>query len=152
MSVRIFGLLLVAAVASSSSFIIHVLTVEWLPGWIGQQMEGKTISPSWDVRYIAMITSVEYGVAALLIYHFLRDKILAWGMPLVVLSLFALLAATHGALIRQPLMGYIVGNPIQVVLVQNGSKYLIWFLMAFITVFGYEFLNKRVSSIPNNQI
>ncbi|NHO86066.1 hypothetical protein G8768_03850 [Pseudoteredinibacter isoporae] len=148
---RILCLLLIAAIASSSSFIVHVLTVEWLPGWIGQQMEGRTISPSWDVRYIAMMTSIEYGVAALLIYHFARDKLLAWGIPLVILFMFALLAATHGALIRQPFMDYIVGNPMQVVLVQNGFKYLIWFLMSVITVLGYEFLHRKFVSKSNNQ-
>jgi len=128
----------IAALASASAFVVHVITVEWLPNWIGSQMAGKQVSPSWDVRYIAMITSIEYGIACLLLYHLLREKIIIKGKCIAILILFALLTALHGALLRQPLMDFVVGNPLQVVLVQNGFKYLVWLLMSFVTVFAYE--------------
>lgn len=128
----------IAALASASAFVVHVVTVEWLPNWIGSQMAGKQVSPSWDVRYIAMITSIEYGIACLFLYYLLREKILIKGKCIAILILFALLTALHGALLRQPLMDFIVGNPLQVVLVQNGFKYLVWLLMSFVTVLAYE--------------
>ncbi|GAA6151104.1 hypothetical protein [Pseudoteredinibacter isoporae] len=143
MSVRLFCFLLVAAIASGSAFVVHVITVEWLPAWIALQMEGKSISPAWDVRYVAMLSSIEYGLAVLLIYHFMRDKLIARGFIFAIFILFALLAASHGDLIWQPAMDYVVGNPALVVVVQNGFKYLTWFLMSLITVWGYEFINRK---------
>lgn len=128
----------IAALASASAFVVHVITIEWLPNWIGSQMAGKQVSPSWEVRYIAMITSIEYGVACLLLYHLLREKIIIKGKCIATLILFALLTALHGALLRQPLMDFIVGNPLQVVLVQNGFKYLVWLLISVVTVLAYE--------------
>jgi hypothetical protein len=35
-------------------------------------------------------------------------------------------------------MDYVVGNPLHVVLVQNGFKWLVWLLMSFLVVFGFE--------------
>ncbi|WP_299770144.1 hypothetical protein [uncultured Pseudoteredinibacter sp.] len=128
----------IAALASASAFVVHVITVEWLPNWIGSQMADKQVSPSWNVRYTAMITSIEYGIACLFLYHLLREKIIIKGKCIAILILFALLTALHGALLRQPLMDFIIGNPLQVVLVQNGFKYLVWLLMSFVTVLAYE--------------
>lgn len=128
----------IAALASASAFVVHVITIEWLPNWIGSQMVGKQVSPSWDVRYVAMITSIEYGIACLFLYHLLREKIIIKGKCIAILILFALLTALHGALLRQPTMDFIVGNPLQVVVVQNGFKYLVWLLMSFVTVLAYE--------------
>jgi len=56
--VRIFLFILVAAIASLSSFLVHLVTVEWLPTWIGMQMQGLQTHPSWDVRYIAGVTTI----------------------------------------------------------------------------------------------
>lgn len=138
MAKKLIICLVIAALASTSAFVVHVITVEWLPNWIGSQMAGKQVSPSWDVRYIAMTTSIEYGIACLFLYHLLRKKIIIKGKCIAILILFALLTALHGALLRQPLMDFIVGNPLQVVLVQNGFKYLVWLLISFVTVFAYE--------------
>lgn len=135
--------LLVVVIASCSSFIVHVATVEWLPVWIGQQMEGLNITSSWNVRYLAMLTSVEYGIAALILYYLARDNLIAWGKFFASIIMFLLLSALHGALFRQPLMDFAVGNPLLVVVVQNGFKYLIWMIMAFVTVFGCEFIESR---------
>lgn len=138
---KFFLCLLVVMIASCSSFIVHVITVEWLPAWIGQQMQGLSVTPSWDVRYLAMITSIEYGLATFIFYHLVRDKLIARGKLFASVLMFLLLAAIHGALVRQPLMDFFVGNPLLVVVVQNGFKYLVWMMMAFVTVFGYEFVS-----------
>lgn len=143
---KILLIIVIAAIASVSSFIIHVATVEWLPAWIGTQMTGVSIQPSWDVRYVAGITSIEYGLAACALYYFSRSKFVALGAFKASLLFAVLLAAIHGAFIRQPLMDYIIGNPFHVVLVQNGFKWLVWLLMSFFVVYGVEFIVERVSA------
>ena len=139
---KLLLLIVVAAIASTSGFIVHIISVEWLPTWIGSQMENLTIQPSWDVRYIAGITSIEYGVSAVALYFFARDNLIRFGLLKASVIFSVLLAAIHGAFIRQPFMDFVVGNPIQVVLVQNGFKWLVWLFMAFAVVYGYELINK----------
>ncbi|HHX8330477.1 TPA: hypothetical protein ACVOYW_004255 [Vibrio alginolyticus] len=115
-----FQYLIVATIASSCGFIVHVLSVEWLKGWVAQIMAGHVVSSSWSVRYIAMLTSLEYGISAVILYWLIRDKIMPHGKFKAFVILNLLLTALHGALIRQPLMDSIVGNPIEVALLQNG--------------------------------
>ena len=148
---KIILLIVVSLLASASSFVVHVTTVEWLPAWVGAQMQGLAIQPSWDVRYVAGLTSIEYGLAASALYYFGRNKFLSLGLFKAALIFSVLLAAVHGAFIRQPLMDYVVGNPIHVVLVQNCFKWFVWVLMAFITVYGVEFIVERSSANKSNQ-
>ena len=144
--VKLRLLLVVAAVGSLCSCIVHVVTVEWLPQWIGTQMRGIQMQSSWDVRYVAAITSIEYGIAALAIYMLCRKRIRKYGI-LKCVGLFAvLLAALHGAFVRQPLMDYLVGNPLQVVAVQNGFQWLVWILMSVVVVTGVEIVHKRYAT------
>jgi hypothetical protein len=135
---KILLILVVAGLASLSSFVVHLATVEWLPVWIASQMQGLQIQPSWDVRYIAATTSFEYGLAAVALYSLARNKLLVFGVFKASLLFSILLASIHGAFVRQPLMDYVVGNPLHVVLVQNGFKWLVWLLMSFLVVFGFE--------------
>jgi hypothetical protein len=139
---KFFLFFIVAVVASASSFVVHVATAEWLPVWIGTQMQGLSIQPSWAVRYVAGVTSLEYGIAAIALYYFARDKLITFGKFKSALLFYVLLMAIHGAFFRQPFMDYVVGNPIHVVFVQNGFKWLLWFLMSFCVVFGFEFVIK----------
>ena len=139
---KIILIFVVAVIASTSSFVVHVATVEWLPDWIGNQMQGVSIQPSWDVRYIAGVTSIEYGMAAIALYYLAREKLLDYGKFKSALLFSVLLMAIHGAFVRQPFMDYVVGNPFHVVLVQNGFKWLVWLLMSFCVVFGVELVNK----------
>jgi len=152
---KYFLIFIVAVAASASSFIIHVATVEWLPSWVSGQMQGLSIQPSWDIRYIAGITSLEYGVAAIALYYLARDKLIGFGKFKEALVFSVLLMAIHGAFLRQPFMDYVVGNPVHVVLVQNLFKWLVWLLMSFFVVFGFEFVtkvtcaNKSIQPIAN---
>ncbi len=147
---KLLLILLLAATASLGGFVVHVTTVEWLPNWIGTQMNETQIQPSWDVRYIAAVTSIEYGLAAVGLYYLSREKLLAYGKLKAAAILSLLLIAINGVLIRQPLMDYIIGNPLHVTLVQNGFKWLPWILMSFIVVFGYEFINKLMNNHYRN--
>ncbi len=137
---RKFYMLIVAVIASSSSFIIHLISAEWLPEWVSNQMHGIAIQPSWSVKYVAMITSIEYGVAAIILYRLAREKLIKYGLLKTILIFSILLTAIHGAFIRQPFMDFVVGNPFQVVLIQNCFKWLVWILMSVVVVTGYEFI------------
>ena len=137
-----FLIFMVAVVASTSSFVVHMATIEWLPSWVSGQMQGVSIQQSWDVRYIAGVTSLEYGIAAIALYYLARNKLIIFGKFKAALLFSVLLMAIHGAFIRQPFMDYVVGNPIHVVLVQNCFKWLVWLLMSFCTVLGFEFAIK----------
>lgn len=137
---KILLMFMVAAIASSSSFVIHIISVEWLPAWIGSQMQSITTQSSWAVRYVAGITSIEYGFAAAALYFLARDKLINYGFLKASLIFSVLLAAIHGAFIRQPFMDYMVGNPIHVVLVQNVFKWLVWLFMSFVIISGYELI------------
>jgi peptidoglycan biosynthesis protein MviN/MurJ (putative lipid II flippase) len=139
---RILFLLLVVVFASSSSFVVHVISAEWLSVWVSNQMVNTVIEPSWNVRYVALITSIEYGIAAICLYFLAREKLIKYGKLKACLIFSVLLTAIHGAFIRQPFMDFIIGNPLQVVIVQNAFKWLVWFLMSIIVVFGYELIVK----------
>ena len=141
---RIFLYILVAAIASCSAFIIHVLTVEWLPNWISQQMSGKKITPSWDVRYVAALTSIEYGLGAVLLYLAARQTLIRYMVFYRAVFLSVCLAMVSGAFIRQPLMDVVVGNPFHVAVVQNLFKWLVWMLLGFVVVYGVEAINKAL--------
>ncbi|EJN3357910.1 hypothetical protein NPU96_001667 [Vibrio alginolyticus] len=138
-----FQYLIVAAIASSCGFIVHVFSAEWLQGWVAQIMAGHEVSSSWDVRYIAMLTSLEYGISAVILYWLIRDKIMPYGKFKAFVILSLLLTALHGALIRQPLLDFIIGNPIEVALLQNAFKWLVWILMSFVVVYGSERVAKK---------
>ncbi len=136
-------LLILAIIASLSGFVVHVFTVEWLPAWISGQVQGVDIKPSWMVRYVAGVTSVEYGIAVIALYHLARDKFIQFGKFKASVYLSLLLLALNAMLIRQPLMDYFIGNPFLVVIVQNGFKWLSWILLSFIAVYGYELIMNK---------
>lgn len=150
-TLKFFLIFLVAVLASLSSFLVHVITAEWLSSWVGSQMQGLQIQPSWNVRYIAAVTSLEYGFAAIGLYYLARNKLLVLGVIKASILFSVLLASIHGAFIRQPFMDYVVGNPLNVVLVQNAFKWLVWLLMSFVVVFGFEFVVKISSIDLKNQ-
>ncbi len=133
--------------ASLSSFYIHVFSIEWLEKWIASQMHGMQVYTSWDVRYIAAITSLEYGIGVFLLYFLIREKLNKINKVLRSIILSLLLLAVQGSLFRQPVMDYVIGNPLYITLIQNGFKWIIWMIISFITVFGYEFsIKKEINS------
>lgn len=136
--------LTMAALASSLGFIVHVFSAEWVQGWVAQIMQGRSVTPSWDVRYIATLTSLEYGASTIVLYWLIRDKVIKYGKFKAFITLSLLFTALHGALVRQPLMDYIIGNPVEVVLVQNALKWLVWILMSLVVVYGSERLVTNV--------
>ncbi|MCB1583627.1 MAG: hypothetical protein KDI92_11225 [Xanthomonadales bacterium] len=148
---KILMLLVLAVAGSFGGFVIHVLTVEWLPEWIGTQMQGIQLQPSWNVKYLAAFTSIEYSLSTMFIYVLARNKLLKLGQFKSACVISLILLTINALLIRQPLMDFAIGNPIDVVLVQNAFKWMPWILMAFIIVYGYELIQKAtVTKSPSN--
>jgi len=131
----------VAVLASSCGFFIHLLSAEWLQPWVAEQMSGNSVTSSWNVRDIALFTSIEYGIAAVIMYQLMREKLIQYGRFITIFLFATLLTAIHGALLRQPLMDFVVGNPLHVTLVQNIFKWMVWLLMSVVVVNGVEAIN-----------
>jgi hypothetical protein len=140
---KVFFYIILVTTASLSGFVVHVITIEWLPDWIGQQMQGVELRPSWAVRYVAAMTSVEYGVSAIVIYYLSREKLIKYGKFKAFLMFSGVLLSINAILVRQPLMDYLIGNPLHVVMVQNVFKWMTWVLLSFVVVYGYEFINRK---------
>ena len=141
----------IAAVLSSlSAFAIHVFSQEWVLAWITEHIQGHegSIATSWDVRYVAAVTSVETGVGLVVLYALLRSALPFKSSFLRGLILGVLLLAVMGSLLRQPFMNLVVGNPLSVVVVQDGITWIVWLVASVIVALTYDWLSPRVG--PNS--
>ncbi len=142
---KYIGYLLILVLTAGVGFIIHVIEVEWLAAWVSQQMAGQSVAPSWEVRYVAMALSIEHSLAMFIIYLLLRLKIGHLHTAIQILALSGLTLAFKSLLLRQPIMDYLIGNPLHVVALQNAAKWLIPLCMATIMVIGYQIVQTHLS-------
>lgn len=112
--------LFLAIAVSIIAFSIHVATTEWIDNFVAASMKGNTVISSWDVRYLAAITSIETGCGLVLLYSLIRTNLPANSSLARGLMTSILLLMVAGRLIRQPIMDLAIGNPLPVVLVQDG--------------------------------
>ena len=144
----LFALSLMAVLATVASFGIHLATAAWLPGWLADRMVGVEMLASWDVRYLAGATSIEYVLGSMLMYALMRRSLLGW-RPWARFVVFTLLIlSTRGLLMRQPLMDWAIGNPMDVVVIQNGLKALVWIVVASLSAIGVEWFY-RIYKAPD---
>ena len=135
---------LVAAIAAAVvGFIIHVASQEFVRTWVYTRMHGHAVTPSWDVRYVALLTSLEIGVAVVWLYALFRRTLPQTRSLFRGLLLGVLLLAAQGSLFRQPLMDFIIGNPISVVAVQDGVTWVVWLVMCAVAALTYDALTER---------
>lgn len=144
------GLLLPAGAcvvaASATGFVIHLISAEPVASWVARRMAGQSVAPSWDVAIPAALSSIETGIGMTILYALCRSRLRWLGTALSGLIVGLLLLAVMGRLIRQPLMDFIVGNPLDVVLVQNGMGWLTWLATALVTAWCYEaFMARRLA-------
>jgi hypothetical protein len=130
---------LVAAVAAAVvGFVIHVGTQTWVQSWVTERMHGKEVVASWDVRYLALITSVEVGVGLVILYALVRRAMPVRSAVLRGLLLGVILLAVMGRLVRQPVMNLVIGNPLSVVIVQDGISWILWPAIAVVAAVVFE--------------
>ena len=138
--VKILWFALVIVVATVAGIVVHTANVEWVLPWIAHQMNGQPLISSWQVRDLAIITAVEYGVATLVIYLLAREQLQRFSKLTTTVIFAALLLMLHGNLLRQPIMDFAIGNLLSVVLLQNGIKWLMWLLVSAVIVYGSEWV------------
>lgn len=137
------------ALSAAAGFVAHVFSVEVITPYVASVMAGRHVAPSWDVRIPAALSSIEQGIALALLYLLLRSSLPSLGTLWrgVLVGLLAL--ALHGALVRQPMMDLLIGNPLGIVAVQDGMTWLIWLAMGLITAVCLDRLMPR-GEVPAN--
>lgn len=141
--VKILWFALVVVAASVTGILVHIANIEWALPWIAHQMNSQPLISSWQLRDLAIITSVEYGIAAFAIYLLARNKLQRFGKLTTTVIFAALLLMLHGNLLRQPIMDFATGTVLSVVLLQNGMTWLMWLLVSAIIVYGCEWVIAR---------
>ncbi|WP_053067707.1 hypothetical protein [Muribacter muris] len=132
--------ILTAIFVSMCGFILHVAIVEWLDPYLQSQLSDIQTVPSWEVKYLAALTSIETGIGMTFLYLLLKQtlsgrSVLVRGTIMAVIEL-----AIMGRLIRQPLMDYAIGNPLYIAILQNMSSWIVWWVMGLATTLVYDFL------------
>ena len=132
-----------ASAAAAAGFVIHVITQEWVRSWVASHMQGREVTASWEVRYVALLTSLEVGVGLVILYALVRGALPAKSSVVRGLLLGVLLLAVMGRLIRQPAMNLVVGNPLVVVAVQDGISWVLWLSMCVVVAVTYDLLASK---------
>lgn len=134
-------ILLIIAISIASSFVgfvLHVYFTEFFFSFIEKELENISVTPSWDVKYLAAVSSVETGIGITILYYLIKDKLPFKNTFLRGGILSLILLAVMGRLIRQPLMDYAIGNTLYVSVMQNITSWIVWFAICFITIFLYD--------------
>jgi hypothetical protein len=130
---------LVAALAvAATGFVIHVGSQAWVQSWVTERMQGRDVRASWDVRYFALITSIEVGIGLVILYALVRGAMPFKSPALRGLLLGVVLLAVMGKLVRQPVMNLLIGNPLSVVAVQDGVSWLLWPAVSVVVAVVFE--------------
>ena len=132
-----------ASAAAATGFVIHVATQDWVRSWVASHMQGREVTASWEVRYVALLTSLEVGVGLVILYALVRAALPAKSSLVRGLLLGVLLLAVMGRLIRQPAMNLVVGNPLIVVAVQDGISWVLWLSMCVVVAVTYDLLASK---------
>lgn len=141
---KIVVFILTAVLVSVCGFIFHVFITEWITPYIQHQLNDIQVVPSWNVRYLAALSSIETGIGMTFLYILLRDRLpsknaVARGGILALIEL-----AIMGRLIRQPLMDYAIGNPLYIAILQNMDSWLVWLVIGITTTLLYDFLSVKL--------
>ena len=141
----VLRLLLVAAAASAVGFVIHVTDQNIVPPWVQRQMRGVPSAgpPAGWTFAAAALSSIEIGAGYAILYALLRLatptlRPIARGLLTGTLAL-----ALGGQLIRQPLMNWIIGNPIYVTLAMAVGPWLTSLAMGVVLALSYEAIAAR---------
>ena len=148
----IFNVIIIIFLSSFLGFLCHYINVEYFYDYIAQYMEQNNIEINpynEKIKYIAFLSSIEYSISCMLIYVLMRKTLNAFKFSLIkkIIIFSALIISIHGNLIRQPIMDYIIGNPLNIVFQQNILIWLTWIIMSIVIIVGLEFfiLDKKYS-------
>lgn len=129
-----------AVMASAAGFAFHVAAEERLQSWIAARMKGHSVSPSRSVLLPAALASIESGAGLVVLYVLVRENLPFENAILRGLTVGFLVLAITGRLFRQPIMNHLIGNPLKVVILQDGAVWINWLLMCVVLAAVYEWL------------
>ncbi|MDC9606744.1 hypothetical protein [Xenorhabdus griffiniae] len=137
-----FVILIVSMFTAFIGFLIHVVNVEWLTPYIRNEMSNISVLPSWDVRYLAALTSIETGFGITILYILIKRGMPTYNSFARGIIMWLLELAVMGRLVRQPLMDLAIGNPFYISILQNSIAWINWLLICLVTTFLYDYLIK----------
>ncbi|EYU15846.1 hypothetical protein [Photorhabdus aegyptia] len=135
-------ILIVSILTSCVGFVIHVINSEWVVPYIRNEVSNITIAPSWDVRYLAALTSLETGLGITFLYILIKKSLPTYTPITRGILMWLIELAIMGRLVRQPLMDYAIGNPFAISVLQNSVSWINWFFICLITTCLYDYLIK----------
>lgn len=140
---KIGALLVAGALSALFGFAVHLFSSEIVTPYVASVMAGRQVTPSWDVRIPAALSSIEQGIALGLVYLAVRACLPGIGTVRRGLLVGLLALALSGSLVRQPLMNLLIGNPPAVVAAQDGVTWFIWLAMGLIVAACLDLLMPR---------
>ena len=139
--------LAVAAIAAAVAwFFVHKPIADHIDLWVSEHMAGqpdiKRQPYGLEVIIPATLSSIEYGIAMVVLYWLVRKATPTLSTLPRALCVFLLSLAIGGELMRFPVMQLVIGNPLGVTLVQHAALWLPYFAASLAVAFSYEALLK----------
>ncbi|MDE9545319.1 hypothetical protein KKI93_21655 [Xenorhabdus bovienii] len=138
----IFIILIVSILTSFLGFMVHVINIEWVVPYIRNEVNNISVLPSWDVRYLAALTSLETGLGITILYILIKKGLPTYTSFTRGIVMWLIELAIMGRLIRQPLMDYAIGNPFLISILQNAVSWINWLFICLLTTCLYDYLIK----------
>ena len=131
-------IILAIVIASFISLSIHIFLLGWIKPIIALKMQGIIIPhPPYSqfINFMAYATIFIPVSAVSFGYYIVGDRISCDNRLLKGLILGTFILLIKGALIREPLMNLLVGNPTTIVLLQQSQVWISNFSMAIVIAF-----------------
>lgn len=127
-------------------FFIHVALGSTVQAVVAENMKGVAIlKPPYGplITSIAGLTALIPALFSLVLYMVIRKQIPGKAPLIKGLFFGALILLLKGQLIRQPLMNYLVGNPLWVVVLQQSEIWLANFIPCILAAIIIEKLSSE---------
>lgn len=125
--IRLRRFILAACLCTALAMTVHIKLQHFCVQYVSTHMEGVTVAHAPYNTFITSMAYLTFVVQALVVcfaYYLVRDYMpckSAFGRG-CLFGLFIMLM--NGELLRQPFMNYLVGNPVLVILVQQGQVWI----------------------------
>ena len=128
-------LVLVVVISTVIGLSTHIYLLKIISPVIAERMQGVVIQkPPYSVviTTIAYITFVFPAIGTVLVYYFIQDVFPGKSRVVKGVLFGLLILLVKGELLRQPIMNFIVGNPIKITLLQQSQVWLSNLIMCVI--------------------
>lgn len=125
---QIIPVLLTGLLAGVLAVVLHIVIGTHVGGAVSVMMRGRhVLMPPYpaNITITAIATAVLPGIGMTILYSLVVDRLPGGKWYLKGLCFSVLILFAKGELVRQPLMDLLIGNPIQVVLLQRLEPWLV---------------------------